>query len=80
MRITKKSIDYHTCENMNDEVIYIFCRDKKKIERLSEYHLCKNFRLQKYIINVNGICTNKRENANSIKLDYLMSKQLIEDK
>ena len=75
MRITKTGQKDNCCEKLNDEVIYIFCKDHNKIVELQKFSLFERFDSQGYSIIVKGMEEDKRINDLSIKVDYLLSKK-----
>ena len=77
MRIEKKRLKNNSMENTNDEVMYIFCKDRERIEEMEHFYLKQSFKYTGYEIVINGLCTNKHLNLLSIKTDYLFNKSMI---
>ena len=73
MRLEKTRTSFDSSENMNDEVIYIFCRDRERIEMMKHFYLKHVFKQSCYALIVNGLCTDKHQNTISIKTDLLFS-------
>lgn len=74
MRIEKTEYDIGIDENLNDEVIYLFCKDKKIINNVSNWRFKKRQVQQGYSLIVNGFWANKTQNDLSIKTDYILEK------
>lgn len=69
-RIEKRALSNSTLENLNDEIIYIFCKDSETVLKLSGFCLEREFKLQQFKLSVNGICLDKRLTDISIKSNY----------
>lgn len=73
LRLKKRKLAQDCFENMNDEVLYIFCKDANRIRELEKFLLVREFSCQGYELSVQGIESDKRINDLSIKTDYLLS-------
>lgn len=78
LRLEKKPLRMDTFEDLNEEVVYIFCRDPEKARQFSDFRFEKVNKYRGFELSADGISMDRKSTYNSIKTDYLFEKALKE--
>lgn len=78
LRLEKKPLRMDTFEDLNEEVVYIFCRDPEKARQISDLRIKKVNKYRGFELFAEGISMDRKSTYNSIKTDYLFEKAMME--
>lgn len=76
LRLEKKPLRMDTFEDLNEEVVYIFCKDPERVSKLSDLRLKKVNKYRGFELFAEGVSMDRKSTYNSIKTDYLFEKAM----
>lgn len=75
IHIRKKKLKEDTMENMKEEILYVYCKDEKILNKIKQFKYSKKLKYVGVELNAEYDEKNQYLDLVNLKLDYLISKQ-----
>ena len=75
IHIRKKKLKEDTMENMKEEILYVYCKDEKMLNKIKKFNYSKKLKYVGVELNAEYDEKNQYLDLVNLKLDYLISKQ-----